>query len=494
MSKVRPQWQLQALAAQRRDNEIRRTEELKKVANYFELNTNKSKHHEQWTTKDYYEKAKKDAEQLCEQKLKAIRLEERRKKLENMLYQENLQYQEEIKELTSKPKLYKNGSYLNQVSTSTLREINQGIIEKEQQLRKQEAELKLYHAWRMQQPEWQATKSYIASGKLKSAWTEQIIEKETQKKKEEEDTRKILQERDEQIRQQIQEEKEKLKEKELKVKELRNCLEDQIAELNEKESVVKELRKQEEREKMILEELQALTKEREKEHARLIAERDATIINMGLHKYKLKKKVISVINEIELELKMLEKVRISIMKDYECEQQKSVNYKRVLDIALQELEEYRDRERQRQKNIEAMYDGEARQINEKQDQLWAKEREARCMLMNDVITTLKKQLQEKLEANLLQQKENVLEREKLIEDMDNFHQEVQRKEQDTKLRDTSCFSIRALQSQLNGLQVQAQKLDERAQLDTQIREAFARERRLRADIARAQRRGSAWID
>lgn len=36
-------------------------------------------------------------------------LEERRKKLEIMLFQENMQYQQEIKALAQQPKLYKNG-------------------------------------------------------------------------------------------------------------------------------------------------------------------------------------------------------------------------------------------------------------------------------------------------------------------------------------------------------------------------------------------------
>lgn len=71
MSRLKPQWQLQALAAQKRDNELRKAEELKKVANYFELNTNKSRHHEQWTTEGYYEKANKEAELLSIKKIRS---------------------------------------------------------------------------------------------------------------------------------------------------------------------------------------------------------------------------------------------------------------------------------------------------------------------------------------------------------------------------------------------------------------------------------------
>ncbi|KAL0818253.1 hypothetical protein ABMA28_008746 [Loxostege sticticalis] len=488
---VRPQWQLAALSAQRRDNELRRAEELKKIANYFEANTNKSRHHEQWTTEGYYEKANKEAVQLSEQKIRAAKLEERRKKLELMLFQENMQYQQEMKALASQPKFFKNGSYLNKVPTSTLQEINQGIMEKEEQLRRHEAELRLHHAWRLRQPELRAASSYVASGKCKSAWMEQIVEKEMQKKKEEEETRKSLQERDESLRRQIQIEEQRLREKEQQMKELRESLEGQIAELSEKESIVKKLRKMEEREKMILDELQFISSEREREHAKLVAERDATIVNMGLHKYKLKRKVISVLKEIELDLDMLARIRHAVLKDIEKEQAKPASYKRVLDTALRELEEYRDKERQRQKNIEAMYDGEARQINDKQDKLWAKEREARSMLMKEVVSTLRRQLEEKIEANRQQQKANVLEREKILEDMDGFHQEVRARERETQLKNSTYSNMNTLQSQLNSLRVQQKQIEDASEREAALRDAYAHERLLRREIARTQREGSA---
>lgn len=494
MSRSKPQWHLQALAAQRRDNVLRRAEELQKVAQYFEANTNKSRHHEQWTTEGYYERANKEAELLRQQKIRAAKLEERRQKLELMLFQENMQYQQELKNLSAQPKLYKNGSYLNKVPTSTLQDINQGIIEKEEQLRKHEAELRLHHAWRLRQPELRAANSYIANGKLKSAWMEQLVEKEVQKKKEQEETRQILKERDETLRRQIEMEEEKLKEKEIQMKELRESLEGQIAELNEKETIVKHLRKLEERERLILDQLQFISCEREKEHRRLVSERDANIVNMGLHKYKLKKQVIAVVKEIELDIQMLEKLRKAILKDYESEQEKCANHRRVLDAALRELEEHRERERQRQKNIETMYDGEARQINEKQDKQWAKECEARALLMSEVISTLRSQVEEKIEANIQKQRANVLEREKILEQMDSFHQEVRAKERETQLKNTSYSTVTALQSQLNGLRLQQQQLEENCARESELREAAAHERKLRTEIARMQRAGNvqAW--
>lgn len=65
---------------------------------------------------------------------------------------------------------------------------------------------------------------------------------------------------------------------------------------------------------MILDELQFIRKEREAEHKRLVAEREANIINMGLYKYRLKQKVLSVMKEIDLDVNMLNKMKEVIMK------------------------------------------------------------------------------------------------------------------------------------------------------------------------------------
>lgn len=494
MSRPRPQWQLQAIAAQRRDNELRRAQELQKVANYFESNTNKSRHHEQWTTEGYYERANREAELLSQKKIRTAQLEERRKKLEQMLFQENMQYQQELKSLAAQPKLYKNGSYINKVPTSTLQEINQGIVEKEEQLRRHEAELRLHHAWRLRQPELRAATAYVNNGKLKRAWMEQIVEKELEKKKEEEEIRNVLKERDEMLRKQIEIEEERLREKEQQVRELRESLEGQIAELSEKETIVKRLRKQEERERNILDELQFISCERERELTRLVAERDANIVNMGLHKYKLKRKVIAVMKEIDIDLEMLDRLRRAVLKECESEQESNGYYKRLLDAALAQLEEHKERERQRQRTIETMYDGEARQINEKQDKLWSKERQAREILMKEVVTTLKRQVEEKIEANRQTQKANVLEREKILAQMESFHNEVKTKERETQLKNTTYSTVNALQSQLNNLRVQQKQLEDTCAREAQLREAAANERNLRSEIARVHREGStqAW--
>lgn len=57
--------------------------------------------------------------------------------------------------------------------------------------------------------------------------------------------------------------------------------------------------------------------------------------------------------------------------------------------------------------------------------------------MNDVVCTLKKQVEEKIEANKQKQKANVLEREQILGQMEGFHDEVRARERETQV----CASL-----------------------------------------------------
>lgn len=54
--------------------------------------------------------------------------------------------------------------------------------------------------------------------------------------------------------------------------------------------------------------------------------------------------------------------------------------------------------------------------------------------MHEVISTLKRQVKEKIEANRQQQKANVLEREQILQQMEGFHDEVRARERETQVR------------------------------------------------------------
>lgn len=55
--------------------------------------------------------------------------------------------------------------------------------------------------------------------------------------------------------------------------------------------------------------------------------------------------------------------------------------------------------------------------------------------MNEVMESLKRQVEEKVELSRLRQKENVLEREQILDQMDSFHQEVRSRERESKVNE-----------------------------------------------------------
>lgn len=53
--------------------------------------------------------------------------------------------------------------------------------------------------------------------------------------------------------------------------------------------------------------------------------------------------------------------------------------------------------------------------------------------MEEVIGVLQKQIEDKIEMNRLQQKQNVLERENILNQVDTFHKEVRDKEKEKQV-------------------------------------------------------------
>lgn len=489
-SRRAPALQRHVQSAQRRDEDGRRAAEAARTADYYDTQERRVRHHFAWTAPEYYDRQTKEIEKYAERKQRNVSLAERRKKLEKMFYKESLEYQTELKELSTKPKLYKNGSYLNEVSTSTLKEVNQGIQAKEEELRKKEAELRMYHLWRANHPAVREAETRARNGSLKTAWMEQLIQKEEAKKKEEEDEKKDLKQRDEQIKKAIEKENREIKLQEENMMKLRTTLQDQLARLTESENAVKALRQTEEREMQTLNELRFLMEDRRQILERLESERAASLVNLGLYKHKLRMRVEAVQREIEADLDMLARLARAVVK--ECNEEKSTvkQNKWILEETMRHMTQYCKTEQQRQIHIDAMFDGEARQMAARQEMIWEKERQARRLLMEDVMSTLNKQVQDKLAVNRAQQRQNVEEREVLLTEIERYHREVQDKENEKQLQNSRYTSIAQLQSELKELKLREQELEEKEHRQQAIRKSIEEEEQLRRELVRLHRDGA----
>lgn len=77
---------------------------------------------------------------------KAQRLEERQQKLAALLYSETRQYEIELARQRGNPSIH------HRMPLEELKSVNYELKRREEENQRREAELKLYHQWRMKQP------------------------------------------------------------------------------------------------------------------------------------------------------------------------------------------------------------------------------------------------------------------------------------------------------------------------------------------------------
>ncbi|XP_077295620.1 trichoplein keratin filament-binding protein [Arctopsyche grandis] len=438
---------------------------------------------------DYYSIAEDQARILSNKRQKLRNLEERQNKLSIMLFNENLQYQEELKTSSVNAKYVKKMTYLDSIPTPLLREINLGIKAKEEERQQQEAELKLYHQWRINNPVIQKYEKSQKNSALKSAWMEQIVESERSKKKEEEQQQTLLRERDERLKKEIEKEKEEMLLKEQKVKDLNEYLSRQINDLQESEEAAKSLQIRLEAEEILMRSLEDANSVRSTEASKRAAARKVVLGNMGLYARKVRERAKEAELDVMADQKELENLISAIEKDSFKEDVSRRVWKEALHKARESFQRQKELERLRQKRLEDAMDGEAKAIFQKQDKLWQQEHLARQELLEEVIATLKTQVRLKLDEYKEQQKQNILDRESLLASIEEAAEKVSEREAENKRYQQGLSKMAILQNQMKQIELEEKKLEEKNSHQVQLREAANEEERLRNEIIKLQREG-----
>lgn len=111
------------------------------------------------------------------------------------------------------------------------------------------------------------------------------------------------------------------------------------------------------------------------------------------HRLKLLAKARQVEEELEEDRKILEDVAAFRIRLEEKEQEARA---KQLDWLKDVLEQQKEEERKRRKEMDLLFTEEAKDMWQKQARIWEQEKEARKKLMDDVLKTLSEQTQEKL--------------------------------------------------------------------------------------------------
>lgn len=119
---------------------------------------------------------------------KADSLQSRREKLQTLLTEEEKSYEIELA-VKTRDKLLTSRQKIEDIPTELLKDVNLGLKIEEDDRRRHEAEIGLYHQWRRNNPVVRDYERCLRKDELKLSWLDQQIEKRMQKEREEEECR-----------------------------------------------------------------------------------------------------------------------------------------------------------------------------------------------------------------------------------------------------------------------------------------------------------------
>lgn len=404
------------------------------TSQYFQHWQKSNSKYEQWTSPRYYEDSNKQMDEMKEKKEKEEKLEIRREKLRKLLEDEQRSLEVELMIYKNKTHFEKSSQVRSDdIPTEILKEINVGIKEREEERRRHEAEMKLYHQWRINNPIVKKYENQFRSRDLKFSWLDQQIEKRMQKEKEEEENRRIIKEQEEQIKKEKQQEQAFKRYLEEKQQQLRKQLDEQIEELKQRRSLADNFKKEEEEELKKQSTLAAL-EDMKAEEERKRANKECALFNIQLHKMKLKQKAIDIQNNLKQDELMIAKLKEMQLENILSDEMKKNEIKQGLHEFLNIIKQQKELEKQRQRHMEFLFDSEARAVFERQSEIWRQEEDARKQLFQYVMETVKKQIEDNVLRNKEKQKQILLEQEELTNKIEEYEKELQQLKKEEEQR------------------------------------------------------------
>ncbi|XP_017785133.1 PREDICTED: trichoplein keratin filament-binding protein-like [Nicrophorus vespilloides] len=415
--KIRPTSRFEEEMVRKRERESRRAETWNGAVKYYEKFEKNNAKFEEWTSPRYYETNNDLMATIKTKRDKLDNLEERRKKLRQLLQDDDRTYAiEATMKMTDRFKENKD--------IETLKMINDEIKEKEERKQRHEAEKGLYNHWRNNNVVLRECQRQKNTRELKLSWLDQQIEKRMAKERETQMTRKQLEERDACIKRMKVQESEFQAMTQQKSKQLQDDLVTQMNEIMLKDNEAEELKQLERKQMEQQIKLNEIQKQSELEQKRR-KDQEVALFNLKQHSRKLELK------SKEMERQLIEdEETIRRIKDEEFlerieDAQKKQVLKESLNSILQLLRELRNLELSRRPHMGFVFESEARDLYNQFEQSWTQEKNMREGLMKDVFLEVKSQIEENARNNLKKQKDLLQERQAMLDDIEKRNSELQ---------------------------------------------------------------------
>lgn len=368
-----------------------------------------------------------------------------------------------------------------------LQNINQGIRLEEDERRKREAELKLYHQWRNSNPILRDHERAQSAKDLKLSWLDQQIERRVAKERAEEECRKHLAERERRLEAIKHQEEQLEKDTTSRNLQLKHDIERQMEQLKSKLRESDDLRHEEKLAAQKLSELLAIGEQQKAEEKRR-SEKECALFNIRQHKMKLKQQAADVQENLKQEQELVEQLQsLQIVERIQDEQKK-----REINAAMGEFLEFTKQqqalEKQRQKHMDLVFDSESQAMYERQRAVWQEEQKSRQELLGSVLDILQRQMDEKLESNKVRQKEVLEERERMLQLMEDYAEEAKlnEREQTNKTAEWKAEVEQQLKEKAE-LKERERRLEE-GDVERQLQSARKEEERIKQEIVNLQRK------
>nr|XP_039261787.1 trichoplein keratin filament-binding protein-like [Styela clava] len=392
---------------------------------YYNGNSVRSSIQQNWTSDHSFRKSMEAYSSRDEKNKKIENLHKRRQKLAKFLQDERDQLEAELRGLSV-------GNY------SRIREMKEkaeGLKSAREEKNRQIAQEKLYEHWQRNNPELRAVDSELHREHVKEAWKYQLSERVEQKNEEIENEIQFANEYEQARAEAIENMRRIEEERKLAEKERAEVLKQQMRDLKEREEEGESLKMEEAKFLNDQIKIEKIEEERKKMEKR-VKQRELGRFLHRQYKAQLRSRAQQIQEELELDRQILQRLLEEELSQREVQSARQEKARQDVAWMKQVLEDQIKLEKEREAELDLLYREEARQVWEKREEEWRREREARERLMRDVLDERSDQLAYNMEENRRKQKRLLEEREELIahlEDVQKTSRQEKREQEKIKL-------------------------------------------------------------
>ncbi len=415
----------EAAMVNRRTRETDFREKWQDVSSYFHKNNVAANKKKAWESDECFQNSMDSWNSAREENQKKERLALRRKLLGEMLKEEMLQHEAELRGLSRE----------HHSLLEDMKEKCENLRSAREEKRSNQAQERLYEHWRQNNPDIRDLETEQHRLHVLGKWSEQKKEREEREEKEKKDKEELEKRLEEARQEAVREEQRQQQQRIDEEKELKNILKNQMLELKSSEDEARRLKKEEEkilRNQWQLEKAEQERKCMEEERKKL----EFGKVLLRQHAAALRRRSQQIQKELEEDQRFLNQLVQQEAEEQEIKTARRDQARADASWMKKVVEEQLKVEKAREAELDLLFQDEAARVWEQREAEWQKERVARERLMQEVLAERHDQIQAKMAAVHQLQEESLQRREELLDELELANQLTRREQEQDEVMKT----------------------------------------------------------